>query len=295
MLVLCPADNFAKSFEFGEDGVGGSGPHEGLGVLIVVFNELMDFALQIGHGVEGAAADRALRDESEPALDLIEPGGVGGGVVNVEACAACEPRFDFGMFVRAVIIDDQMHVEVLRDVQFDVPQEAQELLMPVARLALREHLAIGDVQSGKQSGGAVADVVVRDPFDVAQSHRQQRLRALEGLDLTLLVDTQHERIIRRIQIQPDHIAKLFDKERIGRELEGPRAMRLHAKERKVALHSALGYARFASQIPHAPMACGLWPPCERRIQKDCNVLFGMRARPSGLAAGRADPRVAPER
>jgi TonB dependent receptor len=76
LLVWCPAVNFAKSFEFGQDGIGRIGPHEGLGVLIVMFDELMDFAFQIRHRVEGAAADRALRDQPEPALDLIEPGGV---------------------------------------------------------------------------------------------------------------------------------------------------------------------------------------------------------------------------
>jgi hypothetical protein len=102
-LVLCPADNFAKSFEFGQDGFGRSGPHEGPGVLIVVFDELMDFAFQVRHPVEAAAAGGALRDQPEGALDLIEPGGVGGSVVNVESWAACQPRLDFGVFVRAVI------------------------------------------------------------------------------------------------------------------------------------------------------------------------------------------------
>ena len=115
-LVLCPADNFAKSFEFGKDGVGRCGPHEGPGVLIVVFDELMDFAFQVGHRVERAAADGALRDEPEPALNLIEPGGVGGRVVNVEAWTACEPRFDLSVFVRAVVVDDEVDVQVLRNI-----------------------------------------------------------------------------------------------------------------------------------------------------------------------------------
>ena len=70
--LLCSADNFAKFFEFGKDGVGGGGPHGELGVLIAVFHELIDFAFQVRHGVEGAVADGTLRDEPEPALDLIE-------------------------------------------------------------------------------------------------------------------------------------------------------------------------------------------------------------------------------
>jgi hypothetical protein len=59
-------------------------------------------------------------------------------------------------------------------------------------------------------------------------------------------------------------------------------MGLHANERKVALHSALGDARFARQIPHARMRGGLRPPGERRIQMDCDVLLGVcvRGRPN---------------
>ena len=41
--------------------------------------------------------------------------------------------------------------------------------MAVAFFALREHLAGGDIQGGEQGGGAVADIVVGDAFDVAES------------------------------------------------------------------------------------------------------------------------------
>ena len=72
-LVLCPADNFAKSFEFGEDGVGGCGPHEWLRMGIVVGDEPLDLAHQVWKWLERITADGALRDEGEPALDLVDP------------------------------------------------------------------------------------------------------------------------------------------------------------------------------------------------------------------------------
>ncbi len=90
-LVLCPADNFAKSLEFGKDGVGGCCPHKGLRVLVVVLDEVIDLALEIGHGVEGAAADRTLGDQPEPTFDLVKPGGVGWSVVDVKARTLGEP------------------------------------------------------------------------------------------------------------------------------------------------------------------------------------------------------------
>ena len=41
-------------------------------------NEVVDLLDQFAHVAEGAAADGALGDERKPALDLIEPAGVGG-------------------------------------------------------------------------------------------------------------------------------------------------------------------------------------------------------------------------
>jgi len=45
--VLCPADNFAKSFDLGEDGLGSGSPHEGLGMLIPVRHKAFDLAAQL--------------------------------------------------------------------------------------------------------------------------------------------------------------------------------------------------------------------------------------------------------
>jgi hypothetical protein len=69
-------------------------------VLVVVLDELVDLALEVGHGVEGTAADCTLRDQSEPGLNLAEPRGV----VNVKAGPYGEPGFDSGLPVRAVVI-----------------------------------------------------------------------------------------------------------------------------------------------------------------------------------------------
>ncbi|HEV8644236.1 MAG TPA: hypothetical protein VGR01_01550, partial [Burkholderiales bacterium] len=47
-LVLRPANNFTKPFEFGEDRIGGGGPGEGPGVRVPVFDKALDVAAQIG-------------------------------------------------------------------------------------------------------------------------------------------------------------------------------------------------------------------------------------------------------
>jgi len=82
--------------------------------------------------------------------------------------------------------------------------------MSVSRLALGNHTAIGHVQGGEQGRRTMTNVVVRDAFYVSQAHRQHRLRALQSLNLALLIDTQYQRVIRRIQIKPDYIAHFLD-------------------------------------------------------------------------------------
>ena len=61
------------------------------------------------------------------------------------------------------------------------------------------HLAGGDVEGGEQVGRAVALVVVRAPLGLARTHRQHRLRAVERLDLGLLVDAEDQRPLRRVR------------------------------------------------------------------------------------------------
>jgi len=50
------------------------------------------------------------------------------------------------MFVRGVIIHDDVHLQVLRDVLFQSPGENSDFLMPVTRSTFREHFAVRRVQ-----------------------------------------------------------------------------------------------------------------------------------------------------
>jgi hypothetical protein len=215
----------------------GRGPREGLGVLIVMFDELIDLALQIGHRVERAATDRLICNERKPAFDLVQPRAISGREVQMEAHTPGKPRTHLRVFVSSGVVADQMHIEVLRKVRLDVPQEAQELLMPMLCLALGEDATIGDIKRREQRRGAMANVAVGDAFDIAQTHRQQGLRALQRLHWVLLIDAQHQGMIRRVQIQADDIAHLFDEERIIRELKAkgePSAFFVGASQLSVA-------------------------------------------------------------
>jgi len=61
-----------------------------------------------------------------------------------------EPGADFGMLVRGVIVDDQMHLALGRDFAVDRIEKADELLMPVAAHTLADDLAVEHVERGEQ-------------------------------------------------------------------------------------------------------------------------------------------------
>jgi hypothetical protein len=55
--------------------------------------------------------------------------------------------------------------------------------------------------------------------DLAGAHREQRLAAVKHLYLIPFIDTQHDSVRWRCNIQPGDIAHLVDKAQIGRQFE----------------------------------------------------------------------------
>jgi len=94
--------------------------------------------------------------ESEEASDLVEPRGIGGREVNVPARMAGEPSFDLGVLVSGVVVDDEVDVELGRNIGVDLAQKPQELQMAMAVLALGEDCAVEDVEFGEQAARAGA-------------------------------------------------------------------------------------------------------------------------------------------
>ena len=107
-----------------------------------------------------------------------------------------------------------MDIEVVGDLSFQRAQELEELPAAVARQALGNDLAGGDVEGGEQRGGSVAPVVMSAPLDLSGPHGQHRLRAVERLDLALLVDAKHERALGRVEVEADNIPQLLHKQRV---------------------------------------------------------------------------------
>ena len=73
ILVSCPLNNFIKSLDFLQDGIGGRCPCEGVGIGVVLRDECLDALDELRHAFEAAAPDGFLGNDVEPYFYLIEP------------------------------------------------------------------------------------------------------------------------------------------------------------------------------------------------------------------------------
>ena len=106
---------------------------------------MLDFDDQVLDAAKTPPSDRLLGDNVEPDFHLVEPGGIAGSVMNMIAGSKCQPASDFGLFVSSVVVDDQMNIQILRDITLDVLQKAEKLLMPVTRLTAGQNFSGGQV------------------------------------------------------------------------------------------------------------------------------------------------------
>ena len=84
---------------------------EGFGVFIPVGEVAQDRLFQTPHAGEAAAADGLAGDQRKPALDpldQIESRGTGPSEVHVEAGMRGQPLFDRRLFMRSVVVADQV-------------------------------------------------------------------------------------------------------------------------------------------------------------------------------------------
>ncbi len=94
-------------------------------------------------------------------------------------------------------------------------------------------------------------------------HRQNRLSAFEGLDLRLLVDTQHDRVVGRTHVQPDDVADLLDEQRVLRQPDRFGPMWLQPKGSPDAADRRVAHSHILRHRPRAPVS----PPTRGRLQR----------------------------
>jgi len=173
------------------------------------------------------SSPETLRGEfAKPTLNQVQPGTGRGSEVQMKTRMPLDPGFHAGMFMGAIIIHDQMEIELGGSFGVDFLKESDELLMPMARQAVSNHLAVEHTEGGKQGGRPMADIIMRHGSTAALLQGQTGLGSVQGLDLAFLIQAQNQRLVRRIQIQPHDIAQLLHKPFVTAEFEGSDQMRL---------------------------------------------------------------------
>lgn len=98
-------------------------------------------------------------------------------------------------------------------------EETKELLVAVPVLAEPSHLPGGDFQGSEQDGGTMTDVAVAAWLVVTRLHHKHLLGAVQRPDPRLLIDTQHDHVNRRVQIQAHNVGDLDLQFQVGGKLE----------------------------------------------------------------------------
>src|SRR5712692_472707 len=163
--------------------VGSLRPHEWRGILLMRVNELLDRRLELRHTLVGAAAHLFVRQLGEPPLHETQPRAIRGGEVDVKPWTLGEPVPNERRFVGAVVVHDDVHVEVTRDLRLDQVEELTELDRAMTLMKLRDDLTGLRVERGEQRGRTVPIVVMRAALHLAGPHRQERLGTVQRLDL----------------------------------------------------------------------------------------------------------------
>lgn len=235
----------------GEDLIGCLGPDVGLGLLVSCVEELLDGILELSDAAVTSSSDLLVCELGEESLDLVDPRGVGRREVNMKPRVFGEPIADGRRLVGAVVVHDQMNVEIRGSVGVDGVEELAELNGAMAHVRLADDFPGFDVQRSEERDGAVSTVVVGSSLGLPRPHREQGLCALERLNLRLFVDAQDNGVLRRIKVQADDVANLLDQQRVGRELEGFSAVRFEPEgfpdpaDRHMAEADGLGHVACA--------------------------------------------------
>src|SRR6266850_6635582 len=130
-----------------DDGGGVLGPDEGCGVSIPRREIALDVADERADGLEGPAPHGLAREDAEPRLDQVEPGGALRGEMELHPRMGGEPRLHRRRRMRGRVVQDD--VELVAAVPADQTfEEGQKVGAGVPVAALAHDRAAGDFEGG---------------------------------------------------------------------------------------------------------------------------------------------------
>ena len=196
------------------------------------------------------------RQVSKDAFHQVEPRTASGREMHVDARVARQPPLDRGMFVRGIVIGNQMQGLALGDLAINQTKECQPFLVTMAWQARGDDRALRDMQGGKEGGGAMPLVIVRHRAAAPRLQGQARLRAIQGLDLAFFIHAEDDGMFGRVQIQAHHVLQFVLEVRVPAELKGPDSVGLQAMGGPDPLHECGVRAQVPRQGAGRPVRGG---------------------------------------
>jgi len=197
------------------------GTHKGFGLGIALDDVRVNRRNQRRDTAKHATTNLFGRQVSKDTCHQIEPRTTGVRDMHVDARVAHQPPPNRRVFMRGVIVGDQMEGFGREDLAINQTKERQPFLVPMARPAGGDDRAFGNIQGGKEHGGAMPLVVVRHRAAATVLEGQAGLGAIQGLDLAFLIHVKDHGMLRRVQIQAHHVLRFVLKVWIPTELKGP--------------------------------------------------------------------------
>ena len=137
------------------------GPLKGYRMLITGIGESVNGLAHLV-GVRGAqAAQDGLGQDAEPYLHLVEPGGMGRRVMQIDRGVAGQPPVMLGL-MSAQVVEDHMQLRFGMLGYYPI-HEVQELAAATTTVVAHRYRPGMDFQGGKQGGGPVALVLMVMP------------------------------------------------------------------------------------------------------------------------------------
>src|SRR5687767_15224713 len=122
------------------------GPADRLRFVVVAPDVASNLAREIRNGAEDATREQVALNLRKPEFNLIEPGGIGGREVEMDAGMRVEERVHALRFVGRKVIDNHMNLPTAWLRRDDVAEKLDERRTRVARHRLADDLAGGRIQ-----------------------------------------------------------------------------------------------------------------------------------------------------
>jgi hypothetical protein len=191
-------------------------PFEGCRLSVVGGQEAIDgFPDLSGRGKAGPAQSLP-RQNAEPYFHLVEPTGMGGGVVPVHVRVASLPTVPLRLMGAEVVEND---VNFLPGIIADqLVHEVQEVPASPAVVMTRFDLPGAHIQGCKQRRSAMALVLMVKALEgLPVGKAQVSLRTFQSLNRRLLIHTQNDRMVGRREVDSYQVRRLGGKLRVGRD------------------------------------------------------------------------------